>query len=123
MTSEVVVVKSIRSSLETLSKRVKTVNPTTICHIGETTSKDARHIYASFLKTPQSDTIDLCVLLQPAGTQVVVSADLVKGGSGDVLSELGPIASPGPDGDTEPFEYHIARYILAQEDMLLQELH
>jgi hypothetical protein len=122
MTSEEVIMKSIRSSLETLSKRIKAVNPTTICHIGETTINDARHMYASFLKTPQSDTLDLCVLLQPAGTQVVVSADLVMGGSGDVLSELGPVTSPGHDGEAEPCEYHITRYILAQEGMLLQEL-
>jgi hypothetical protein len=122
MTSEEIVGKSIKQSLEALSNRIRTLMPTTICHIGETPIDDTRQIYASFLKTPQSDTLDLCVLLRPQGTQIVVSADLVKGGSGDVLSELGPVISPSQDMDAGGFEHHIAQYILAQEDALIQEL-
>lgn len=94
MISEDVVVTSIKQSLETLRSRIETLIPTTLCHIGEAVVHDARQIYASFLKTPQDETLDLCILLRLAGPTLVVSGDLVKGGSGDVLGELEPITSP-----------------------------
>ena len=122
MISEEVVVKSVKQSLEILRSRIKTLMPTTLCHIGETIVHDARQIHASFLKTPQDDTLDLCILLRPVGTEFVITGDLVKGGSGDVLSELGPIASSERESKTEPFEQHVCRYILDQEDTLIQAL-
>ena len=81
MISEDVVVKSIKQSLEILGSHIKTLMPTTLCHIGETVVHDARQIHASFLKTPQDDTLDLCILVRLAGTKFVVTGDLVKGGS------------------------------------------
>ena len=47
MISEDVVVKSIKQSLEMLRSRIKTLMPTTLCHIGETVVHDARQIHAS----------------------------------------------------------------------------
>jgi len=122
MISEEVVVKSIKQSLEILGSHIKTLMPTTLCHIGETVVHDARQIHASFLKTPQDDTLDLCILLRSAGTKFVVTGDLVKGGSGDVLSELGPIASSEREEETEHFGQRIYRYILDQEDALIRAL-
>ncbi len=122
MISEEVVVTSIKHSLETLRSRIKTLIPTTLCHIGEAVVHDARQIHASFLKTPQDETLDLCILLRLAGTTFVVSGDLVKGGSGDVLSEMEPITSPEQGEETEPFEQHICQYILEQEDTLVKAL-
>ena len=122
MISEEVVVTSIKHSLETLRSRIKTLIPTTLCHIGEAVVHDARQIHASFLKTPQDETLDLCILLRLAGTTFVVSGDLVKGGSGDVLSEMEPITSPAQGEETEPFEQHICQYILEQEDTLVKAL-
>ena len=122
MISEEVVVTSIKHSLETLRSRIKTLIPTTLCHIGEAVVHDARQIHASFLKTPQDETLDLCILLRLAGTTFVVSGDLVKGGSGDVLSEMEPITSPEQGEETEPFEQHICQYILEQKDTLVQAL-
>jgi hypothetical protein len=104
-----------------LRSRIKTLMPTTLCHIGETVVHDARQIYASFLKTPQDETLDLCILLRLAGTQVIVTGDVVKGGSGEVLSELGPIISEQEE-ETESFGQHIYRSILGQEDTLIQAL-
>src|SRR6266571_8629526 len=101
MISEEVVVTSIKHSLETLKSRIKTLIPTTLCHIGEAVVYDARQIHASFLKTPQDETLALCILLRLAGTTFVVSGDLVKGGSGDVLSELGPIISSEREEESE----------------------
>ena len=121
MISEEVVVKSIKQSLEILGSHIKMLMPTTFYHIGETVVHDARQIHASFLKTPQDDTLDLCILLRLAGTKFVVTGDLVKGGSGDVLSELGPIASSAQE-ETEHFGQHICRYILDQEDALIRAL-
>src|SRR5213593_2710171 len=115
MISEEVVVTSIKHSLETLRSRIKTLIPTTLCHIGEAVVHDARQIHASFLKTPQDDTLDLCILLRLAGTKFVVTGDLVKGGSEDVLSELGPVISSEREEETEHFGQHIYRYILDQE--------
>ena len=122
MISEEVVVTSIKHSLETLRSRIKTLIPTTLCHIGEAVVHEARQIHASFLKTPQDETLDLCILLRLAGTTFVVSGDLVKGGSGDVLSEMEPITSPEQGEETEPFEQHICQYILEQKDTLVKAL-
>lgn len=122
MISEDVVVKSIKQSLEMLKSRIKTLMPTTLCHIGETVVHDARQIHASFLKTPQEETLDLCILLRLAGTQFIVTGDVVQGGSGEVLSELGSIVSSEQEEESELFGQHICRYILDQEDTLIQAL-
>ena len=122
MISEDVAVKSIKQSLEMLRSRIKTLMPTTLCHIGETVVHDARQIHVSFLKTPQDETLDLCILLRLVGTQFVVTGDVVKGGSGEVLSELGPIISSEQEEETGPFGQHICRSILDQEDTLIQAL-
>jgi hypothetical protein len=122
MISEDVVVKSIKQSLEMLRNRIKTLMPTTLCHIGETVVHDVRQIHASFLKTPQDETLDLCILLRLAGTQFIITGDVVKGGSGEVLSELGPIVSSEREEETEPFGQHIYRSILEQEGTLIQAL-
>lgn len=122
MISEEVLVKSIKHSLRALKGRIEILVPTALCHIAETVGHDARQIYASFLKTPQDDTLDLCILLRSVGTTRVVSGDLVKGGSGDVLSEIGPMTFSEYEEKTEPFEQHICQYILEQEDPLVQAL-
>ena len=122
MISEEVVVTSIKHSLETLRSRIQTLISTTLCHIGEAVVHDARQMHASFLKTPRDETLDLCILLRLAGTTFVVSGDLVKGGSGDVLSEMEPITSPAQGEETEPFGQHICQYILEQEDTLVKAL-
>ena len=122
MISEDVVVTSIKQSLEMLRGRIKTLMPTTLCHIGETVVHDARQIHASFLKTPQDETLDLCILLSLAGTQFIVTGDVVQGGRGEVLSELGPIVSSAREEETELFGQHICRYILDREDTLIQAL-
>src|SRR5215471_15031502 len=122
MISEDVVVKSIKQSLDMLRSRIKTSMPTTLCHIGETVMHDARQMHASFLRTPQDETLDLCILLRLAGKQFIVTGDVVKGGSGEVLSELGPIISSEREEETEAFGQHIYRSILEQEDTLIQAL-
>jgi len=122
MISEDVVVKSIKQSLEMLRNRIKTLMPTTLCHIGETVVHDARQMHASFLKTSQDETLDLCILLWLAGTQFIVTGDVVKGGSGEVLSELGPIVSSERGDEAEPFGQNVYRSILEQEDILIQAL-
>ena len=122
MISEDVIVKSIKQSLEILGNHIKTLMPTTLCHIGETVVHDARQIHASFLKTPKDETLDLCILLRLAGTQFIITGDVVKGGSGEVLSELGPIVSSEREEETEPFGQQIYRSILEQEDTLIQAL-
>jgi hypothetical protein len=83
---------------------------------------DARQIHASFLKTPQDETLDLCILLRLAGTQFIVTGDVVKGGSGEVWSKLGPIVSSEQEEETAPFGQRICRSILEQEDTLIQAL-
>lgn len=122
MKSEEIVAQAVRNRLESLSSRIKALLPTTICNIGDIIVSDSLQIYASFLKTPQSNTLDLCFLLKPTRENVVVSADLVKGGSGDVLSEMSPIISPSQENKFERFVNHIDEYILSQEDNLIQEL-
>ena len=122
MIPEEVIIKAIKDSLEILRSRIKTLLPMTLCHIGETVFHDTRQMHASFLKTPQDETLDLCILLRLAEAEVIVSGDLVKGGNGDVLSELEPLASSAQEAEAKHFEQHINQYILAQEAMLMQEL-
>jgi len=122
MISEEVLVKSIKHSLGVLRSRIEILVPTALCQIAETVGHDARQMYASFLQTPQDDTLDLCILLRSAGKTYVVSGDLVRGGSGDVLSEMGPMTFSEQGEETEPFEQRICQYILEQEDTLVQEL-
>ena len=78
--------------------------------------------HSNFLKTPQEETLDLCILLRLAGTQFIVTGDVVQGSSGEVLSELGPIVSSEQEEESEIFGQHICRYILDQEDTLIQAL-
>ena len=78
MISEDIVVKSIKQSLEMLRSRIKTLMPTTLCHIGETVVHDVRQIHASFLKTPQDETLDLCILLRLAGTQFIITGRVIR---------------------------------------------
>lgn len=44
--------------------------------------------YASFVASPESESLDLCVLVRMIGDGFECSADLVRGGSGEVLGEM-----------------------------------
>src|SRR5713226_6667188 len=94
----------------------------TLCHIGKTVFNNTRHMHASFLKIPQDEALDLCILLRLAEAEVIVSGDLVKGRNGDVLSELEPLASSAQEAEARHFEQRISQYILAQEATLMPTL-
>ena len=115
----------IRDSLESLCNQIETLVPTAICSAGDMTVNESLQIYASFLKTPQSETLDLCVVLKHTETGFLVSADLVKGGTGKVLSEITPlvVSSQARATEIDGFLEDIRRFIFSQQDKIIQYLH
>jgi hypothetical protein len=116
--------QTIVDDLRVLSAQIKLLLPSVICNVETATLHDSLQICASFLKTPQSDTIDLCVVFKQSDAGIEVSADLVRGNSGTVLSETHTILLPRQKVDEEfdKFFIHVKDYILSQESSIIQEL-
>jgi hypothetical protein len=115
--------QAVKGSLETLNDRIKFLVPTVICVIEDRRVNDSYQVCASFMRTTQSDTLDLCIVLRWTGTDVVASADLVRGGSGEVVSEMPPVKLPGQrGGELNRLINNIREYILSQEDKIVQNL-
>lgn len=116
--------QATRNDLEVLCNRVKNLAPTVICNTGDSVVSASLQFYASFLKTKQSDTLDLCVLFKQTGAEVTISADLVKGGSGEILSEMLQIAlsSQVTEEECDKVVEQIRDYILSQEEEILEDL-
>ena len=115
--------QAVKGSLEALNDRIKFLVPTVVCVIEDRRVNDSSQVCASFMKTIQSDTLDLCIVLRWTGTDVMVSADLVRGGSGEVMSEMSPIKlSDQEGGELNKLVDNIREYISSQEDKIIQNL-
>jgi hypothetical protein len=79
-------------------------------------------VCSSFLRTPSADTIDLCVEIANDGVAVAVSADLVRGGSGTVLSTMTTTRSVQDEAQIEVLLNAIDRYLRSQEDAIVDAL-
>lgn len=114
----------IANRLATLGNQIETLIPTAICSVGDTRADDSLQIYASFLKTVQSESLDLCVLLKRIATGAVISADLVRGGSGEVLTEMPPITllDRCRESEFDRIANYIGEYISAQSETIVQDL-
>lgn len=94
MTLQVPLAEAISERLEQLRARVKSSLPTIICETGSLDLDASLELYASFLKEPTAETIDLVVVIEPAGEGHLITADVVQGGTGVVLSETREKLSP-----------------------------
>lgn len=94
MTLQDPLAQAIYGRLEKLRTRIKASLPSIICETGSLNVEASLEIYASFLKDPSAETIDLVVLMEPAGEGQLVTADVVQGGTGIVLSETRAELSP-----------------------------
>ncbi len=118
------VTQTIVNDLKVLRSQINLLLPSVICNVETATLHDSLQICASFLKTPQSDTIDLCVAFKQTATGIEVSADLVRGDSGTVLSEMHTILLPHQktEGEIDEFFVYVKKYILSQENSIIREL-
>ena len=87
MTPQSPLAQAISERLEKLRARIKASLPLTICETGSLNVDASLEFYASFLKDPSAETIDLVVLIEPAGESERITVDVVQGGTGIVLNE------------------------------------
>ena len=95
------------------------------CNVSQRVQGAQTHFCASALATPSSEALDLCVEVHDArdGGGTVVSADLVVGGTGDVLATLAPISlSPGEYREGS-IPMAIVEFVDAQETHIVWRLH
>ena len=78
-------------------------------------------VCASFLKAPEADTVDFCVEIKTDADYVTVSADLVVGGSGRMLSEMAAVTIR-KDRDIEAAVRVLEKYVLDHADTMVAEL-
>ncbi len=118
------VTQAIVHDLQTLSPHAKSLLPSVICNIETATLKESLQICASFLKTRQSETVDLCIVFRRTDIGIAASADLVRGKSGIILSEMPSILLPHQETAEEfdRFSVYVKEYILSQESTIIQEL-
>ena len=81
----------LRDELEDVSRRVLGHVPNSTCNIRKHQRGTTVHLCASFLASQDAETLDLCAEVSPRGSSGQIAVDLVVGGAGDVLAEIGPI--------------------------------
>ena len=84
---KVIISQSNRVLTQLVSQIAKEL-PSVICNVKEQIVHNTPIVCASFLKSSEADTVDLCVEIQTGTKYMTVSADLVVGGSGKILSEM-----------------------------------
>jgi hypothetical protein len=107
--------------LEDLVTRIQLAAPAAIVYVETRSQGDELTAFASGIATPDSDSLDLRFKLVPLGDRVQFSADLVVGGSGEVLARLDPIVGLG--FATPALREQILAFIKAQEPYMIERLH
>lgn len=107
--------------LTQLASQITTRVPSSLCRVGEQIVNSIPSVYASFLKSPDADTVDLSVEIRLVAEYVTVSADLVVGGSGRILSEMAAVTIR-KDTEIEPALHDLEKYVLDQADTIVAEL-
>jgi hypothetical protein len=86
-------IEEIRSILGELVTRVKRRVPGTLAVARR---DDAMQPCASFAASASSESLDLCFHIHRQGGEAIVcAADLVRGGSGDILGEMSAVTRRG----------------------------
>ena len=110
-------VQEVVLALEELCARVRTARPDVFCQVGEIGANEPVQAYASFLADPAGESIDLCIYFRQTNETLEISGDLVRGGSGEVLSEFSGhgLSDTGETGDEVRQITAIKSFILLQE--------
>lgn len=110
-------VREVVLALEELCARVRTVRPDVLCQVGEIHAKEPVQAYASFLADPAAESIDLCIYFRQTNETLEISGDLVRGCSGEVLSDFSGQGwtDTGKPGEAVHQITAIKSYILLQE--------
>lgn len=109
--------------LEDLVTRVQLAAPAAIVNVETRIRGDELTSFASGLATPDAESLDLGFTLVRDRDRVRLSADLVVGGSGEVLAKLEPMTGPDQDFDTPALREQILAFIQTQEPRMIERLH
>ena len=95
--------------------------PSTRGSVSENLVRGVPTVCASFLKSLEADTVDLCVEIETVDGCVSVSADLVRGGSGEIFSEMTTVLIR-KDMDMKAAVRTLEEYVRDQADAISAEL-
>lgn len=117
-------VAAVVLALEELCRRVKSAERGTLCQVGELGATEPVQVYASFLANTSAESLDLCIYFHQTIGKLNVSGDLVRGGSGEVLSEFSDVGlTVATEDGTERWDIAPVRsYIVSQEEKVLEVL-
>jgi hypothetical protein len=110
-----------RQVLTVLIAQIPSRVPSALGSVSEHVVHGVDMVCASFLKSKTADTLDLCVEVEEKDGQVSVFADLVRGGSGEILSEMTRIVI-SMDSDMETAVNLLEQYLRNQEDAIADGL-
>jgi hypothetical protein len=115
-------IDAIRRALDELVARVRQRVPGALA---VARYDGAMQPYASFAASASAESFDLCVLLQRReGGAIGCTADLVRGGSGDILGEMLPVTLQGGQdtAGTKRLLDAVRAFTSSQEDRVVREM-
>ena len=121
MRMQVTLVSQAKRVLTQLVSQIAARAPSVRGSVSENLVHGISTVCASFLKATEADTVDFCVEIKIDADYVTVSADLVVGGSGRILSEMAAVTIR-KDIDVEVAVRVLEKYVLDQADTIAAEL-
>jgi hypothetical protein len=115
-------IEEIRELLDELVDRVRQRVPDVLAGARY---DGAMQPYASFAATASSESLDLCVVLRPRQDGAIECiADLVAGGTGDVLAEMATVVCTGATDvkGTKRLLAAVRAFCASQEDRVVGQL-
>ena len=91
MTTNLMIVAYARQLLTGLTARVLARVPSALGNVSDNVVRGNVLVCSSFMSTRSANTVDLCIEIEVAEVANTVSADLVRGGSGEIISEMTPV--------------------------------
>jgi len=121
MTLQETVTERAKQALAQLVSQVIARVPTARANTSDNLVVGVPTVCASFLKSAQSETVDLCVNIRTTAGTVTISADLVQGGNGEVFSEMTAVTFAS-DQDAEVALRGLEVYVRNQAETIVREL-
>ena len=120
MSNQEIITTRVRQALTRLVSKVSAQVPSAFGSVSEHLVCGVPTVCASFLKSPEADTVDLCVQIEAVAGRLSVSADLVRGGSGEVFSEMPTVIIP-ENQNAEVALRTLEEYVQDQVDAIVRE--
>jgi hypothetical protein len=111
----------VKQVLTQLVSQVAPRVPSTRGSVSENLVRGIPTVCASFLTSPEADTVDLCVEIEAVAGGVSVSADVVRGGTGEILSEMTQVTI-FEGQNTEVAVRTLEEYVRDQSDVIVRAL-